>query len=271
MPNAAQKILIDAPYEAVLELLIDKMERPKKYVGTIQNSRIVDRGDGFIVREMYEPKPTDLLIREKIYRRPIEGGEEFVYEHLNNAKYTGFFHNLLTRVPGHPGQCELEYVMDWRPHPGTEDPIESAQADRMVAGGVAHMKALAENPPEIPDFVRAFYEAVDSLDADAMAPLLADNVRFRMGSHSDLIGKERVLQLNAEVMTHWTKIKHHYVDVFSDRDKTLVECFVEYVLPNGKDYLLPFLTMFERDGDKITNIKVFGDASPMIHGWPVEG
>ncbi|HEX7784420.1 MAG TPA: nuclear transport factor 2 family protein [Sphingobium sp.] len=271
MPYAKATATIDSPYEAVLELLIDKMERPKKYVGTIQSSRVVERGDAFIIREMYEPKPTDLLIREKIYRHPVENGEEFIYEHMNNKLYTGKFHNILTRIDGNPGQCKLEYIMDWTPHAGMKDAYEPEQANRMVNAGVNHMKMLAENPPNVPDFVRSFYDAVDSLKAEAMEPLLADNVRFRMGSHSDILGKARVIQLNGEVMSHWKLIKHHYLNVYEAQGKTFVEAFVEYIMADGKDYLLPFLTTFERDGDKITDIKVYGDPSPLIHGWPVGG
>ena len=271
MPYARTKMLIDAPFEVVQGLLTDKMEMPKKYVGTIQNSSILERHDGYIVREMHEPAPTNLTIREKIYRRDVPGGEEFIYEHQNNAKYTGFFHNILTHVEGHDDQCELEYVMDWTPHPGSEDMIEQPQADRMVKLGVSHMKELAENPPHVPDFVRAFYKAVDSLDARAMEPLIDDNIRFRIASHSDIIGKERVIMLNEHVMSTWSAITHYFVDCYVERGKTIVECWVDYTMMDGRNYLLPFLTMFEHDGSKITNVKVFGDLSPLINGWPVAG
>ena len=270
MPHARHAVTIDAPFAYVQELLTDKMERPRMYVGTVQSSSIVERGDGYIVREMFEPVPNRLLIREKIYRHPVEGGEEFVYEHLNNAKFTGFFRNILTRVDGRADQCRLEYVMDWSPHPGTEDPIPAAQADLMVKAGVRHLKELAENPPEAPDFILAFYRAVDSLDPKAMEPLLADNIRFRFGSHTDVLGKAAVMAMNTEAMKHWKSIKHHYVDVYQVRGKTFVEFWVEYVMPDDREYLLPFLTMFEHDGEKITNVKVFGDISPLHQGWPTE-
>jgi len=268
MPHARFKTTVNAPYERVAKLLVDKMEMPKKYVGTIQRSKVLEHGDGFIIREMYEPKPSDLTIREKIHRHNIEGGEEFIYEHMNNARYTGTFQNILTRVPGRDDESELEYIMNWTPHPGTEDKINNETAQRMVKLGVNHLKELAENPPQVPAFVRSFYAAVDSLDAKAMEPLLADNVRFRIASHSDILGKERVIELNHQVMSSWKSIKHHFVGAYQDKGKTFVECFVEYVLKDDSHYLLPFLTVFEREGEKISNVKIFGDLSPLHHGWP---
>jgi hypothetical protein len=268
MPHANFKTVINAPYERVSTLLIDKMEKPKKYVGTIQRSKILERGDGYIVREMYEPKPSDLVIREKIYLRPIPDGEEFIYEHMNNARYTGSFHNILKRVEGRKDQSELEYVMNWTPHPGVEEKIDATTAGRMVMLGVNHLKELAEHPPEVPEFVRSFYNALDSLSPEAMGPLLSDNIRFRMGSHSDVIGKGPLLELNRKVMSGWKSIRHHIIGVYHDRGRTFVECWVDYTLTDGSDYLLPFLTTFERDGEKISNIKVFCDPSPLHHGWP---
>jgi hypothetical protein len=268
MPQASHKTLINAPFSRVSELLVDKMEKPKKYVGGILFSKILERGDGYIIREMYEPKPVDLTIREKIYRRTTADCEEYVYEHLNNARYTGSFRNVLTRVPGNSQQVALEYIMDWTPHPGTPETLDAESAQRIVTRGVSHMKELAEHPPQVPDFVRAFYGAVDSLQATAMEPLLTDNIRFRIASHNEILGKARVIQLNGEVMKSWTSIKHHFVDVYHDRGRTFVECFVDYTLLDGSEYMLPFLSVFEQEGGKISSIKVYGDLSPLHHGWP---
>ncbi len=268
MPHASHKTLIDAPFDLVDDLLIDKMEKPKKYVGGILYSSVLERGDGYIIREMFEPVPSALTIREKIYRRPIPGGEEFVYEHMNNARYTGFFYNKLTHVEGRDDQCEVEYIMDWTPHAGTEEKIDPETAKRMVTAGVNHLKEMAEHPVEVPEIIKAFYGSVDSLDPIAMEPLLAENIKFRIGSSTELLGKAAVLKLNADFMGHLQSIKHHFVDVFHDRGRIFVECFVDYVLPDGKDYLLPFLTVFEQDGEKISRIRIYGDGSPLRHGWP---
>jgi hypothetical protein len=106
------------------------------------------------------------------------------------------------------------------------------------------------------------------MQPDAMGPLLADNVRFRIGSNTDVLGKQQVIDLNKHVFSAIKQIGHDFVEVYHDRGKTFVECFVNYVMPDDSTYLLPFLTVFERHEDKITNIKVYGDMMPLMHGWP---
>ena len=267
MPHASYQATIDAPFDRVEHLLIDKVEKPKKYVGTILWSRVIEHGEGFVIREYYD-QPVDLTVREKVYHHPVDNGTEFVFEHMNNAAYTGTFRNILTHVPGHDDQCVLHYIMDWVPHPGTQDKIAEPTAQMMVRNGVHHMKQMAEHPLQLPDFVRAFYDAVDSMQADAMAPLLAEDVRFRIGSNADLIGRDRVVELNRQVMGSMKRMSHDFVDVYQDRGRVFVECFVDYKMADDREYLLPFLTVFEQRDGKIANVKVFGDMMPLFHGWP---
>jgi len=168
MPSAQYKTTIDAPYERVYAMLVDKVERPRIYVGAVMYSSILEHGDGYVIREMYQPLPVDLTIKERIYDQAVRAGRDFVFEYVDNARYTGSFHNILTRVEGREDQVELAYIMDWRPQPGTQDPMSQDVAQAMVRNGVNHMKELAENPVEVPTWVRTFFDAVDSMDPDAL-------------------------------------------------------------------------------------------------------
>jgi hypothetical protein len=267
MPNAKYKTVINASYDRVLGLLLDKAERPRKYVPVVLHSDILERGEGYIIREMFQPKPVPLTIKEKIYERDVPGGKEFIYEHLNNKDYTGNFHNVLTRIPGRDDQAGLEYIMDWRPREGTTDKLSNEVAQTMVERGVNFLKNIAENPVVVPDLVRKFFEAVDSMRPDAMAPLLANDCKFRVANHTEMVGVDTVVNMNREVMKMFAGITHHYVDVVTVGNRVYAETFVEYVMPDRKTYLLPFMTSFEHRDNKITSVKIFGDMSPLKHGW----
>jgi len=65
----------------------------------------------------------------------------------------------------------------------------------------------------------------------------------------------------------FAKMKHIYVDVFSDKRRAYADCFVKYTTHDDKKYLIPFLTMLERSGEKISSILAYGDMSPVRHGW----
>jgi ketosteroid isomerase-like protein len=267
VPHASYKTIVEAPYAVVAELLTDKVEQPRKYVGTVLWSRIVERGDDHVLREMWQGPPASLLVRERIHEHPVPDGVEFVYEHVDGADYTGRFRNILTRVHGRDDRCALEYRMEWQPRPGGSYAIDDATAERMVRSSTLHLKELAEHPPEVPQWVRGWFAAVDSLDADALDPWLADDVVLRFGKESEVLGRANVVETNRTVFSHMKAMEHHYVDVYHDKGKVLVEAFVYYQVPSGEEYLLPFLTTMRRVDGKLTDIRVYGDISPLRHGW----
>lgn len=267
MPYAKFKSVIDAPFEHVLSLLIDKAEKPRKYVPVVLHSETLERGPGYILREMFQPKPVPLTIREKIYEREVPGGKEFLYEQLNNSDYTGFFYNVLTHVAGNANRSELEYIMDWKPHAGTPEKMSTEAAQAMVERGVKFLKAMAEKPVVVPDLVRVFFESVDSMQPEAMVPLLAKDCKFRVANQTEIVGADSVVAINREVMKRFVSIKHDYIDVTSVGNRHYAETYVEYVLANKKMFILPFMTVFEHRDGKLTSVKIFGDMSPLKHGW----
>jgi hypothetical protein len=267
MPYAKYKAVVNAPYDRVLALLIDKAEKPRKYVPVVLFSETLERGNGYIIREMFQPQPVPLPIREKIFEREVPGGKEFVYEQLNNSDYTGLFHNVLTRAPGDANRSELEYIMDWKPHDGLTEKITNEAAQAMVERGVKFLQSMAENPVVVPDLLRKFFEAVDSMKPDAMVPLLAKNCRFRVANHTETIGVDNIVKINQEVMKRFLGVKHDYVDVVVVGNRFYAETYVEYLMPNKKTFILPFMTVFEHRDNQITSVKIFGDMSPLKHGW----
>lgn len=268
MPHVSYKTIVNAPYDRVSELLVDKMEWPKKYVGAILYSSILERGNGYLIREMYQPPPVDLRIKEKIYYHEVDGGQEFVYEHIDNPTYTGTFRNVLTRVDGSDDKVELEYVQAWELRPGQTEKFSDEEAQSNIENAVNHMKELSENPVDVPDWVRDFYVVVDAMGSDEMAPMLADKVKFRMGNGPEVLGRDAVVAGSRGITKMFAGIKHDYVSVNEVDGRTFVDCWVTYTMFDGSTYVLPFMTVFERPGNEITSVKIFGDLSPLRHGWP---
>jgi hypothetical protein len=120
----------------------------------------------------------------------------------------------------------------------------------------------------VPDWIRAFYTAVDSLDSDALAPLLDDNCAFRVGNAPAITGRENVVEGNRAVTAHFSALRHEIVDVAGDDDRVFVECWVDYTMGDGTTHLLPFVSAFERTHGLISSVKLFGDMSPLHAGGP---
>ncbi|WP_199434158.1 SRPBCC family protein [Qaidamihabitans albus] len=141
MPRTQWTENVNVPFGRVVDLLRDKVENPQKYVPSVRFSRILERADSHVLREMYQPYPGDLTIRERITEHEVAGGIDFVFEYVDNPTYVGTFHNTAVRAGD---GVELTYVMDWTPRPGVSDPIPSGVAEAMVRDGVQHLKRLAE-------------------------------------------------------------------------------------------------------------------------------
>ena len=267
MPTARYKTTIDASFHDVAELLSDKVEKPRKYIGGIVHSTILERGDGYVLREYLQGFPTQLTVRERITEQEVPGGRDYVFAHVDNAAYTGAFHNVLTRVEGTDDQVELVYHMDWQPRVGTRDEMPDAVAQQIVTSGVEHMKRLAEHPVDVPGWVREFFDVVDSMKPDALEPLLSHDCRFRLGNNAEVVGRAAVIEANRGVAKVFSALQHDYVEVHADGNRAYADCFVDYTTLSGRKYLIPFLTRLERTDGKISSVAAYGDASPVRHGW----
>lgn len=267
MPVARYKTTIDASFAVVKQLLADKVDKPRMYVSAVQHSTIIERHDDYVIREMYQPTPVPMTIKEKIYSLDVPGGIDFVFDQVDNKLYSGAFHNILTGVEGRDDQVQLEYFMDWHPHPGTEDAMPQAVAEKMVKAGVEHLKTMAEHPVDVPDWVREFFTAADSMTPEALAPLVHDDIRFRVGNNVEVVGKHNMLESSKGVTKVLAAMTHHYVEVDVIGDRAYVDCFVEYTSLTGDKHLIPFLTRMERRDGKVIEVLAYGDMSPLRYGW----
>ena len=268
MAHGRYKTVVDATFAHVFTLLMDKVEKPKKYVGTILHSTILERGNGYVLRSMYEPRPLNLTIRERITHGDTRDGAYFIYEHIGNARYAGTVTNLLTRIAGRDDAVGLEYIMDWTPHAGQPDPMTDDAAATAMRNAVLQMKRLAERKLDVPNWVTAFYDAVDARQTEAIGPLLAEHCKFRVANNPVVTGRDQVVQVNREVLGHFASISHDIVQVQTCGERTFVECYVGYSMPDGGEYLLPVMTVFECHSDKIAEVVIYADLSPLHHGWP---
>ena len=268
MPHVSFKTQIDAPFERVADLLQDKIESPRKFVGAVLWSKIVERGDDFVIREMYQPRPSGLLIKERIYTRPLADGEEVVFQFVDNARYTGQMRNILTRLGGRDDRCTLEFKMEWTPRPEMPEQMSDEMAIRFVERSVLHTKDAAEHPPRVPAWLRDWYATLDSRDPEAMASWLTDDASFRFGNDTDIIGRDAVMRANQDILGRLKSVKYQIVGVYEDQGTTVAELFVDHELQSGEKYLLPMISLITRDNGKVASVKVYGDPSPLRHGWP---
>ncbi|MBL0211586.1 MAG: DUF1857 family protein [Holophagaceae bacterium] len=138
MPRCNHSLTVRAPLETVWALLLDKIEHPQRYIESVMDYSILERGDGWVLREM--ELPGEFRLRERIL--VDEAARSLTFTLVEHPSFEGSVRNHVRALPGREDAVELEFEMDWRERPGAPSPAEDPCG--MVQSAVAHMRDIAE-------------------------------------------------------------------------------------------------------------------------------
>ena len=136
MPRATFTSIIDAPFDRLWALLVDKVDHPERYVPGVIESEILERTDAGVLRRM---QTAELTIVERI--TVDERARRVVFTLVDHPSFEGAVVNEVS--PDGAVPLELTFALDWtakRPADAHVDPTP------MVQGAVLHTKTLAERP-----------------------------------------------------------------------------------------------------------------------------
>lgn len=114
------------------------------------------------------------------------------------------------------------------------------------------------------DWVQTYYAAVDGMDMETYLSYHTDDVRFRFGNNPATVGKEPVRQGLTQLWSLLTGLKHTMIGVWEQDNIVVVEAEVTYTRKDGKVVVLPSATILRREGDKVTDIRINMDISPVF-------
>jgi hypothetical protein len=137
MPQARHLVRVKAPPETVWELLLDKLERPHRYIESVLDSAILDRGENWMLREMTLPGLT--VLRERI--EVNEAARTLTFTLMEHPNFEGAVINRV-RPTDSPETVELEFAMDWRPRP--DRPFSEEDPGDLIRSAAEHIRDIAE-------------------------------------------------------------------------------------------------------------------------------
>jgi len=138
MPRCIQHVTVYAPLETVWALLLDKMEHPQRYIESIMDYSILERGEGWMLREM--ELPGEFHLRERITED--EATRTLTFTLVEHPGFEGTVRNQVRSLEGRDDAVELEFDMDWRERPGAPAPAEDPC--RLIRSAAEHMRDIAE-------------------------------------------------------------------------------------------------------------------------------
>ena len=109
----------------------------------------------------------------------------------------------------------------------------------------------------------ALFAAIDAKDTSAFLDFLADDASFRFGSAPAAEGREAIGEAVEGFFSTIAGLEHTLAWTFADGDTLVCEGDVTYTRHDGSKIALPFVDVFDMDGDKIKNYKIYMDIAPL--------
>jgi ketosteroid isomerase-like protein len=137
---------------------------------------------------------------------------------------------------------------------GEEFPTVSTEEHTMTSTDTSRTSKL----------VQQVLEAVDALDADRLAPFIADDVHFRFGSADAITGKAGCVAAGRDFAASIAAVRHRITHLWEPERGTAVAVLdVHYRRHDGGELTLPCCNIFRfRDG-LVTDYRIYMDINPV--------
>ena len=113
------------------------------------------------------------------------------------------------------------------------------------------------------DKAGGMFAAIDSKDTQAFVGFLTDDAVFRFGSAPAVRGREAILAAVDGFFGTIAGCSHEVQNTLASGSTLACEGEVTYRRHNDTEITLPFIDIFEYDGDLIAQYKIYIDIAPL--------
>jgi ketosteroid isomerase-like protein len=106
------------------------------------------------------------------------------------------------------------------------------------------------------------FEAVDSRDAENLAPFLAEDVTLQFGSSESISGKQAFLASSREFSASIAAIHHEITELWNPEPDVAV-LRVTYRRLDGRELTLPCCNVFRVRGGLVRDYRIYMDITPV--------
>jgi ketosteroid isomerase-like protein len=114
-----------------------------------------------------------------------------------------------------------------------------------------------------PDRIRAIFEAFDGKDVSALAALVTDDVRLRLGNAEPVEGKSAFVDAVNAFLGSVAAFRHEVLGIWSDGDVLIVELDVHYTRLDGGEVTLPCCNVFRLRDGSVSDYRSYIDVTPV--------
>jgi ketosteroid isomerase-like protein len=110
---------------------------------------------------------------------------------------------------------------------------------------------------------REIFAAFDAQDVAALAALVTEDVRLRLGNAPAAEGKAAFVEGVNAFLGSVAKFRHEILDVWSDREALVVELEVHYTRLDGAEVVLPCCNVFRLRSGLVADYRSYMDINPV--------
>ena len=109
------------------------------------------------------------------------------------------------------------------------------------------------------------FSILDRKDATRYGELLTDDSVFRFGNMDSVTGKQSIHDAQSGFFKTVKTMSHELVCTWKGSNSMVVEGKVTYTRADDFSITLPFVDIFEFEGDKISATLIYMDINPLYH------
>ena len=113
------------------------------------------------------------------------------------------------------------------------------------------------------EYARDLFAAFDAKDAHALAALMTDDVRVRLGNADLFEGKPAFVEAAQGFIASVAGFRHRVLNVWSDGDAVIAQLEVHYTRHDGQELTLPCCNVFRLRDGLVADYRVYMDINPV--------
>ena len=115
------------------------------------------------------------------------------------------------------------------------------------------------------EWVEKYFQTIDSLDPDALIAYYGPNATFRFANQDAWVGHD-ALRAGLEKFYGSIQAMHHEeqgVWIAPDGNSAVFEAYAHFTLPDGREVVLPAVSVLRAENDVIQDFRFVMDAAPL--------
>ncbi|MGC4118103.1 MAG: nuclear transport factor 2 family protein [Myxococcales bacterium] len=115
-----------------------------------------------------------------------------------------------------------------------------------------------------PEWINKLFAAIDARNGDAFASFITANGRFKFGNAPAVVGQGEIAKAVDGFFSLLSNLEHEVRDVWMAPKVMVIEGQATYTLKDGRVFTLPFCNVFDMEGEKVADYRIYADTSPLF-------